>query len=348
MTLPKYTIDQHRTKLSHSKTKFGTLDVPFWDFELFSIFNPYKERGTYPTLFYFPGTAFIASETSHTHFVCSHLAKLSNCQVIVIKHQLAPEWKPYEIIASTLNILKMITNPYYAKKFDIDFNKIAVAGYSSGGTLAAQLCLRAKNFKFKITRQILISPVLDLARISKGFEDFERQDNIISETFVEWFLHLYAPAAKQKKDPNLSPYWASKQQLAALPPTDIIVGEFDRFRGDAEGFGKKLSAEMNNSCLFMFKDEKHGLMWQNLQVTQAVAARVRIAFHAEPVRSFADPNEQKATILCYHFANRTKPANPIKPKASLKSPIPIRHNTDEIPYHEQGPTVARKAVRLRS
>jgi acetyl esterase/lipase len=163
------------------------------------------DNGLYPTLFYIPGTAFIAYENKYTNIFCSHIAEQAKCQVIILYHALAPEYKfpqGYKDVQALFTyFVKTVPDDY-----KIDVNKVAISGYSSGGNFAALLAIYAKEKNIPFNRQILISPVVDLSRtISRlpqyhALRQYEEKDKAISAEFVAWFIDLYIPS---NLDPQL-------------------------------------------------------------------------------------------------------------------------------------------------
>ena len=181
------------------------------------IYRPKNISAPYPTLFYVPGTAFVAREIAFTGVICTHIAEQSNCQVIVINHRLAPEDQFPKGLDDAYNLLRFFVKaPKFL--FKIDNTKMAIVGYSSGGNFAASMAMQGKEEGLLITRQILISPMLDLLRSLKDFKnDFEDKDTTITDEFVEWFLDLYLPEGINPQNPWLSPFWHKPKRLQGLP-----------------------------------------------------------------------------------------------------------------------------------
>ncbi len=225
----------------------------------------------YPTILYLPGNAFVASETGFTDFICSHLARLSGCQVLVTQHRLAPEYRYPDGLHDVIILLEKLTADAKSKPsiLRIDLNRFAISGYSSGGNYAAILARYAN--RFNISFQVLISPMLDLTRSDKGYRQYERNDTVTSEAFIAWFLNLYLHSKVDRCVPLVSPFWEQSEIMRLLPPTHLICGEYDIFRGDAEGYFSRLNKARVMASLWVVKKENHGLLWHNLKVITAVA-----------------------------------------------------------------------------
>jgi acetyl esterase/lipase len=250
--------------------------------EFITIYRPRDEscisNGSchHSTIFFLPGTAFVARETSFTDVICSYISSYSKSQVICIKNKLAPEFKfpyshldAYRIFKETLEL---------AEQYSIDKSRVAIMGYSSGGNFAALLSILASKEGIKLTRQILISPCLDLSRSIPDFKDNEDQDNAITESFVTWFLNQYIPAKIDRKDPKVSPLWANKEDLQKLPPTDIVVADHDRFRGDSEVFADKLNSAGVLVGKYKMKGD-HSFLWFDMEVSKFIGIRMKYIFN---------------------------------------------------------------------
>lgn len=244
---------------------YKDVKIPIW------IFRPEGIDPPYPTLLYIPGTAFVAQELDVTHGICSHIAKLAKCQVIVINHRLAPENQFPKGLIDAMSIIEFILlgNP---KLLNLDIHNIVLAGYSSGGNFAAQIALRPR---LPIRCQILASPIVDLSRSLTEYGEFEREDKVISEEFVKWFLHLYIPDGADLDDPLLSPYYQDIHNPTKLAPTYIIFGERDRFRSDAEAYVKKLEEAGASVKRKMFENSDHSFLWYQYEAIELIAKLIK-------------------------------------------------------------------------
>lgn len=229
---------------------------------------PLPKKEPHPTLFYVPGTAFVANESKFTRVICSHIALRAKCQVIVINHSLAPESQFPRAFEDAYHVMK-----FFIEKalYNINYSKIAVGGYSSGGNIATSMAIQAGKDGIPIAAQILLSPIVDLSRSLNAHKAFEEQDSDISEEFVKWFLSLYIPENANPKNPVMSPFWSEKSDLQRLPLTAIILAEYDRFRSDAEAYYEKLGEAGVYAKRLMLDGENHAYLWQKLEIIERVA-----------------------------------------------------------------------------
>lgn len=238
---------------------------------------PITKKTSYPTLFYVPGTAFVAYGSQFSRFICSHICNLTGYQVIELRHRLAPEHQFPHGIEDAYRLMKFFIK--HADEYQIDQKDIAIAGYSTGANFAASMTIQAHKDKLPLHRQILVSPLVDfshsLSRYKKykSFKKFNMQDRCIGKEFVAWFEKLYLPPGVDKRDPRISPFW--HQNLTPnLPPTDIIVAEFDRYRMDAEAYFDKLQDAGITVNKFVVDNENHSYFWRRKAMVDFVAERL--------------------------------------------------------------------------
>src|SRR5690606_18970795 len=87
-----------------------------------------------------------------------------------------------------------------ATDIGIDPNRIAVAGDSAGGNLAAAVALQAKSDKGPhIAFQLLIYPVTDAPRGTKSYKDFA-EGYFLEAEGMDWFWNHYVLGAGAEAD----------------------------------------------------------------------------------------------------------------------------------------------------
>lgn len=257
-----------------------------------SAYQPSYTKNDLPTIFYIPGTAFIANAPAYTHLISSHIAEKSRCQVIAIDFPLAPEYQfPSNIYAGYSVIKFLLNSPVTWTK--INLAKVGLLGYSSGGNFATSIGILAKKEGLPITKLVLISPWLDLSCSRKGFEEeYENKDTTLPNPFLDWALNFYVPKEVKRDDPLLSPFWQNEKELKDLPETEIIVGEYDRFRGDTEKFYRKLLRANVAVNKLVVQGGDHSLWWQQIHIVQTIARRMGISLNSAQRSNFTAPAKQ--------------------------------------------------------
>jgi acetyl esterase/lipase len=128
----------------------------------------------------------------------------------------------------------------HAGEFGADGSRIAVAGNSVGGNMAAALALMAKDRNGpKISFQALLIPATDASVDTGSYHDYGEQ-RFLARAFMKYGWDLYAPDAKTRDNPYVSPLRASLDQLKGLPPALVVTAENDPLRDEGEAYARKL------------------------------------------------------------------------------------------------------------
>ncbi|WP_157179658.1 alpha/beta hydrolase [Rhizobium sp. CF142] len=128
----------------------------------------------------------------------------------------------------------------HAGEFGADGSRIAVAGNSVGGNMTAALTLMAKDRNGpKISFQALLIPATDASVDTGSYHEYGEQ-RFLARAFMKYGWDLYAPDAKTRDNPYVSPLRASIDQLKGLPPALVITAENDPLRDEGEAYARKL------------------------------------------------------------------------------------------------------------
>ena len=200
------------------------------------VYRPRPDEVT-PALLYVHGGGWIFGSVDLVDPFCRDLASRSEATVVSVEYRLAPEHPfptPLEDIYAALEWVVA-----HADELGIDPQRIAVAGESAGGNLAAALTLLAmERGGPAIAAQVLLCPVLD-ASMSQPSLRALHEGYALETDDLAWAWDRYrgdAPAS----DPLVSPSAATLER--PLPPTSIVVAECDPLRDEALAYGAKLAA----------------------------------------------------------------------------------------------------------
>lgn len=192
-----------------------------------------------PAVVYFHGGGWVVGDKETHDRFARKIAAGTGAAVVLVDYQRSPEARypiaVEEAYASTKYIFEN------AKTFDFDASKLAVAGDSSGGNLAAVIALLAKERGGPAIRaQVLFYPVTDAQFETPSYQKFA-EGYMLSRETMKWFWDQYLPDLEARKQPTASPLRASTEQLKGLPPAMVITAEFDVLRDEGEAYARKLA-----------------------------------------------------------------------------------------------------------
>lgn len=129
----------------------------------------------------------------------------------------------------------------HGNEIGVNGKKLAVAGNSVGGNMAAVVSLMAKDKKGPgIKAQILLWPVTNAAFDTKSYTDFAN-DRFLTKNMMTWFWDAYTTNLNDRKQIYASPLLASLEELKGLPPALIQTAENDVLRDEGEAYARKLN-----------------------------------------------------------------------------------------------------------
>ena len=210
------------------ETSAGAADV--------RIYRPGLEAGV-PVTVFFHGGGFMLGDLDTHDSLARALTNASGSVVVSVDYPLAPEHKfpaaPDLAYAATRWVAE------HASEFGADAGRLAVAGDSSGGNLAAVVALMARDQGGpRLAFQLLIYPDLDFSRSNFSIQHYAGKYGNISRETQSWFMDNYLASEDQRALPTVSPIRAAT--LADLPPAYILTAQYDALRDEAEQYGELL------------------------------------------------------------------------------------------------------------
>lgn len=222
-----------------------------------------------PCLLFFHGGGWTLNDLDTHDNLCRSLAKKVEVVVVSVDYRLSPEYKYPAAIEDAYTALSWIY--FNAELLNIDTNKIAVGGDSSGGTQAAVLCHLTRDRQGpKIAFQWMVYPVTDYYLPgTKSYIEFERGYSM-NKDFMVWFWNNYLPNNIDVNDPYISPLRATN--FKNLPPAFIMTANYDPLRDEGEEYGKKLQEAGINAKVKRYEDQMHGFILQQHRIDNASKA----------------------------------------------------------------------------
>lgn len=194
------------------------------------IYRPKADhRGPRPCVFEIHGGGFIMGNIDMMDAWCQVVAVEVDAVVVSVEYRLAPE-NPFP--AGLEDCFAALTwTAANASELEIDRNRIAIAGQSAGGGLAAATALLARDRGGpKLCFQLLEIPELDDRLETPSMRAFT-DTPLWNRPNAEWSWRHYLGAAHGG---DVSPYAAPSRakDLSNLPPAYVSTMEFDPLRDE--------------------------------------------------------------------------------------------------------------------
>ena len=190
-----------------------------------------------PVLVYYHGGGWVIGDLDTHDVQCRQITAEAGVTVVAVDYRLAPEHKFPAAVDDAWAATRWVVA--HAGELGIDSRRVAVAGDSAGGNLAAVVALMARDAGGPaIALQVLIYPVTDVAAESKSYRDFA-DGYMLTRDGMRWFTNHYLKAAGEAQDWRVSPLRAPS--LAGLPPALVITAGFDPLRDEGAAYAARLS-----------------------------------------------------------------------------------------------------------
>jgi acetyl esterase len=203
------------------------------------IVRPARALGPLPVVVYFHGGGWILGDRGTHDRLVREIAAGVEAAVVFVDYARSPEARYPVAIEQAYAATCYVVDHSASLRFDP--LRLAVAGDSVGGNMAAAVTLMAKERRRpKIGFQVLFYPVTDAGFDTASYARFA-DGPWLTKRAMEWFWDAYLPDAAACKQPTATPLNASLDQLAGLPEALVITVENDVLRDEGEAYARKLS-----------------------------------------------------------------------------------------------------------
>ncbi|MFZ6048510.1 alpha/beta hydrolase [Pseudomonas sp. CR3202] len=205
-----------------------------------TIVRPAGVNGTLPVFMFFHGGGWVLGDYPTHERLIRDLVAGSGAVAVYVNYTPSPEAKYPTAINQAYAATRWVAE--HGKEIGVDGNRLAVAGNSVGGNMAAVVSLMAKDKGTpKIRFQALLWPVTDANFNNASYNQFEN-GHFLTRNMMKWFWDSYTTDPRQRAEIYASPLQASTEQLKGLPPALVQTAEFDVLRDEGEAYARKLDA----------------------------------------------------------------------------------------------------------
>jgi acetyl esterase len=198
----------------------------------------FRPQGTppFPGVVFFHGGGWVIGDLDSHDSLCRRMTNEVGAVVVSVDYRLAPETKFPGPAEDAFAATRWVSD--HAAELDIDPGRLAVAGDSAGGNLAAVVALMARDRGGPhLGFQLLVYPVTD-HRFDTESYDLNGTGYFLTRDDMKWFWRHYLAAPADGDDPYASPLRAP--DLGGLPPAMVVTAEYDPLRDEGEAYGRRL------------------------------------------------------------------------------------------------------------
>jgi acetyl esterase/lipase len=216
-----------------------TIRVDGQDLKL-TIVRPAGVTQILPVFMFFHGGGWVLGDFPTHERLVRDLVAGSGAAAVFVNYTPSPEAHYPTAINQSYAATLWVAD--HGQEINVDGSRLAVAGNSVGGNMAAVVSLMAKAKRGPAIRfQLLLWPVTDANFETASYGQFA-EGYFLTRSLMQWFWDNYTTDANQRREIYASPLQATKAQLQGLPPALIQTAACDVLRDEGEAYSRKLDA----------------------------------------------------------------------------------------------------------
>lgn len=246
---PLYTMSVDEARRADRETEATVWDWHEQPDEIFEMDIPgpagpmtlrvYRPRGDgpFPVLMYFFGGGWVVGSLDTPDAICRALAVKTPCVIVSVGYRLAPEHPFPAAIDDCYAAVRWVADN--ASQLGADGGRIAVAGDSSGGNLAAVVAMMARDDDGPpISAQVLVyAPVLKDAETRSMREN--KDPMFFNAHSSAWFWEHYLADPADSDSPLVSPLNATDH--SGLPAALVMTAEYCPLHDEGDAYAETLA-----------------------------------------------------------------------------------------------------------
>jgi acetyl esterase len=190
------------------------------------------------TVFYHGGGWVIGTLDTHDG-TARALARASGAAVLSVAYRLAPEHRYPAAPKDCFDALEWAAAN--AAALGVDGSRLAVAGDSAGGNLAAVVAIMARDRQSPALRhQLLIYPVTDYDFSYPSYDENGDGSYFLGTETMRWFWNHYLGGAASDEAPLATVM--RTEDIEGVAPATVITAEYDPLRDEGNAYAEKLKA----------------------------------------------------------------------------------------------------------
>ncbi len=205
-----------------------------------TIVRPAGANGILPVFMFFHGGGWVLGDFATHERLVRDLVVGSGAAAVFVNYTPSPEAHYPVAINEAYEATLWVAE--HGAEIKVDGKRLAVAGNSVGGNMAAVVALMAKNKGTPAIRfQVLFWPVTDANFENASYDEFA-EGHFLTRNMMKWFWDNYTTDPRERQEIYASPLLATTEQLRGLPPALVQTAEKDVLRDEGEAYARKLDA----------------------------------------------------------------------------------------------------------
>ena len=201
------------------------------------VYRPRDLDDRLPVILYIHGGGWMYGSAEQSEATAIGYCREVGAVVVSPDYRLAPESPFPGAFEDCFSVLRWIFDG--AAQSDVDEQRVAVAGESSGGNLAAACALGARQTNYpRLCLQVLNYPALGNNYSTRSYLDNEHAP-ILSSREMVYFWKNYVAQDKYTNDPRAVPL--CEPDLTGVAPVYMVTAEYDPLRDDGFEYVKRLA-----------------------------------------------------------------------------------------------------------
>ena len=225
-------------KKPHANVDTVRISIPCSDGNIPAIvYTCGKGNGPLPVIVYYHGGGWVLNSPEIYDASARALSDMTGAIVVSIAYRKGPEFKFPFAHNDSFNAYKWVLANAASLKGDP--KKIAVAGESAGGNLAAAVSLMARDKGIALPiHQLLVYPISGYDLNTESYLKYANATPL-NKPSMQWFFRYYLNNPAEGNNPLISLVDA---KLSGLPSTTIISAEIDPLQSEGLLLAKRLSS----------------------------------------------------------------------------------------------------------
>lgn len=223
------------------------------------------------TVVYFHGGGWVLGNIETHDALCRRIAATARVNVVSVDYRCAPEHPCpaalQDCLEATLHVVRD------SSSLGLPTTRVIVAGDSAGGNLACGVAMRCRDAGVLLAGQVLVYPVVSPNFSTPSYQDLYDGFGLTRQTMM-WFWEQYLQGSAAGPDVDLL---SKEADHADLPPTFVMIAEYDVLRSECETLAQTLVDSGNQVTCQNYAGLLHGFVHFSEAFPSGVAAIADIA-----------------------------------------------------------------------